>query len=121
MTLLLDTLKLLLGGKSCQIRLRIIRVDHVLEGRHADHEELVQIGRGDGQELQSLEQRIRLVSRFIEDPVVEVQPAKFTVRIILRIFEIDLGSSILRCARCLLGSLHRCLLRGLCHNLCFRL
>ena len=51
----------------------------LLEPGDADLKELVEVGTDDAKELQPLEQRIRRVERFIEHPLVELEPAQFTV------------------------------------------
>ena len=55
---------------------------HLLpQTRHADHEELVQVGAEDGQEFDPLQQRGRLVQRLFQDAPVELQPAQFAIEI----------------------------------------
>jgi hypothetical protein len=45
----------------------------------ADHVELVQVRAEDREELHSLEQRVTLVERLVEDPAVELQPAQLAI------------------------------------------
>ena len=45
----------------------------------ANHEELVEIRADDREELDALEQRVRLVERLIEHALVELEPAQFAV------------------------------------------
>ena len=52
-------------------------LDLLLEARDADHEELVEVGAVDRDELQPLEQRVALVERFFEDAIVELEPREF--------------------------------------------
>ena len=49
-------------------------LDLVVDTGHADHEELVEVGDEDGQELDPLHQRQRLVLGELQHAVVEVQP-----------------------------------------------
>jgi hypothetical protein len=44
-----------------------------------DHEELVQVGGGDGQELEALQQGHAPIERFVEYALVELEPAQFAV------------------------------------------
>ena len=48
---------------------------------HAGHEEFVDVGSGDGQEAQPLEQGMRHVGRFLQHPPIERQPRQFAVEI----------------------------------------
>ncbi len=45
----------------------------------ANHEELIEIGRRDGQETQPLQQRVIGVQRFLKDTAVELEPGEFAV------------------------------------------
>ena len=63
--------------------------DLVVHTGHADHEVLVEIGDEDGQELDPLEQRQRLVLGELEHPVVEVQPGELAVDVERRFGELD--------------------------------
>ena len=66
-----------------------LRLDLLLETRDADHEELVEVGPVDGDELQTLEERIRLVDRLLEDAIVEIEPRGFAVDVERGIVEGD--------------------------------
>jgi hypothetical protein len=46
----------------------------LLQARHADHEELVEVRRDDGEELHPLQQRHRGVGRLVEHALVELKP-----------------------------------------------
>ena len=80
-----DGVELLLGSHACYVALFIARIDHILQGGNAHHEKFIQIGCGDAQELQSLKEGIVLVSGFAQTPAVKLQPAEFSVLIILRV------------------------------------
>ena len=54
-------------------------LDHALEARDADHEELVEVGSGDRQKAQALEQRMAAVARLREDAAVEGEPGELAV------------------------------------------
>ena len=53
----------------------------VVQPRDPDHEELVQVGEVDGQELEPLEQRPARVARLVEHPLVEGQPGHLAVEV----------------------------------------
>jgi len=42
--------------------------------RDAHHEKLVEVRAGDAQKLDALEQRHRLIRRFVEHPLIEIKP-----------------------------------------------
>jgi len=46
---------------------------------HADHEKLVEIVGGDGQEPDTLKKRVVVVHRLFENPQIELQPGQFPV------------------------------------------
>ena len=48
---------------------------------HADHEELVEVGTQDGEELQTFQQRIRFILRFIQNPMLKSEQAEFSIDI----------------------------------------
>ena len=54
-------------------------VHHVVEPGHADHEELVEVRRVDGEELDPLEQRDRLVLGQLQHALVELEPGELAV------------------------------------------
>src|SRR5262249_27984175 len=58
-------------------------VDLLLQPRHADLEELVQVRAENAQELEPLEQRVRRVARLFEHAMIELEPAELTIEIML--------------------------------------
>src|SRR5689334_15339839 len=54
-------------------------IDHAFEPRDADHEEFVEIGRGDRQESEALEERMAHVARFLQNTTVEAEPGEFAI------------------------------------------
>ena len=61
---------------------------------HADHEELVEVGAGDGEELHPLEERLAGVLRLGEHALVELEPAELAVDVERRVLEIDRGHAV---------------------------
>ena len=59
--------------------LRQLALDLLLQARHAHLEELIQIRADDAEELHSLQQRVLRVERFLQHPVIELQPAQFPI------------------------------------------
>jgi len=57
----------------------LIPDDLLLDPRHADLEELVEVARHDAQEAQALEQRHRPVRRLRQHPALELQERQFAV------------------------------------------
>jgi hypothetical protein len=53
--------------------------DEQLEAADADHAEFVQVGGGDGEELQAFEEGKAFVGRFVQHPLVEFEPTEFPV------------------------------------------
>ena len=51
----------------------------LLDASHPDLEKLVQVGAGDAEEFNALKKWVLRVERFIEHPLVELQPAQFAV------------------------------------------
>ena len=51
----------------------------LLQAADADHEELVEVGREDGQELEALQQRHRRVLGLLQHAAIELQPAQLAV------------------------------------------
>ena len=47
--------------------------------RDAHHEELVEVGADDGEELDALEQGMVAVQRLVEDPLIELEPAQLAI------------------------------------------
>jgi hypothetical protein len=74
------------------------RFDLLFETRDADHEELVEVGPVDRDELQPLEQRVALVERFFEHAVVDRDPRQLAIDVERRIVErrnVPLGAELL--------------------------
>ena len=63
------------------------RLHLLLQAADADHEELVEVGREDGQELEPFQQRHRRVLRFLQHPAIELQPAQLAIDVEGRIVE----------------------------------
>ncbi len=76
---LVDLGELLRRGEAVGALGRDALLDHVFEARNADHEELVEVGGGDRQEAQALEQRVAAVARLFEDAAVEGEPGQLAV------------------------------------------
>ncbi len=63
---------------------------HLLhQARNADHEELVEVGPVDRDELEAFEQRVPLVQRLFEDALVELQPRRLAIDVERGIVEGD--------------------------------
>jgi hypothetical protein len=67
--------------RSYSVRASIgVAIFYTLEYRRYSHlEKLVEIARGNGEKLHSLEQGIAFVFRLFENPAVEVEPGKLAV------------------------------------------
>ena len=65
--------------------------DLLLETADALHEELVEIGAHDGEELDPFEQRRSFVLGFVQHPAVELEPGEFAVQVQRRVLQVDLG------------------------------
>ena len=74
-----DRAELLVGRHAGRIPLARIPVGQHLQAAHADHEELVQVRAGNGQELQPFERRDLAVQRFVQHALVELQPTQFAI------------------------------------------
>jgi len=59
--------------------------DLIDEPSHSDHEELVQVGAEDREELHPLQQRVGGVLRLFENPLLEGEQAQFAVDVERRI------------------------------------
>ena len=66
----------------------------VAEAGHPDHEELVQVGGEDGQELDSFEQGAVLVESFFKDAQIELEPAQLAVDVQLRAAEVRVAGML---------------------------
>ena len=60
--------------------------------RHADHEELVEVRRDDGQEFHPFEERMVVVERLVEHTLVEREPAELAVNVQARVAQVDVES-----------------------------
>ena len=76
---LADGGKRLAGRESVGTRLEGMHLLLLFESSHAHLEELVEIRADDAEKFQPFEERVRFVHRLIEDALVELQPAQFTV------------------------------------------
>ena len=74
-----DLQQLLARGPPVRRELRQPGCDLVLEGGHPDLEELVEVGREDGGELQPLQERRAGIGGQREHPLVEVEPGQLPV------------------------------------------
>ena len=74
-----DGRQLLIGGLAVDRDLLDAGAELLQDGRDAHHEELVEVGAGDGEELDALEQRVRRILRLRQDALVERQPAQLAV------------------------------------------
>ena len=74
-----DRRQLLLGGQAVDRDVFDAGAELLEDGRDAHHEELVEVGAGDGQELDALEQRMRRVLRLRQHALVERQPAQLAI------------------------------------------
>ena len=57
------------------------RDDLLFQAADALHEKFVEIGRGDRQELEPLEQRISFVFRFVQNPPIEREPRELAIEV----------------------------------------
>jgi hypothetical protein len=76
---IVDAGELLLGGHPVGDGVGQLGGDLLLEPCDPDHEELVEVGLGDGDEPDPLQQGMPLVARLRQDPVVEGQPRELPV------------------------------------------
>ncbi len=83
-----DGRQLLIGGLAVDRHLFDAGAEFLQDGGDAHHEELVEVGAGDGEELDALEQRVRRILRLREDALVERQPAQLAVDVERRAAEI---------------------------------
>ena len=72
--------------------------DLLFQAADALHEKFVEIGRGDRQELELLEQRISFVFRFAQNPPIKRQPGELAIEVQIRRDEVLVDS---RCRRLL--------------------
>ncbi len=78
---LVDPVELLGGGQPVLTRRLDAGHDLGAQTRHPNHVELVEIGGGDGQKAQALEQRVALVLSLLEHSLVEVQPRQLAIEV----------------------------------------
>src|SRR5918998_350793 len=90
----LDAGELLLGGQTVGNGVRQLRGHLLLEPRHPDHEELVEVGLRDGDEAHPLQQRVALVAGLLQHPVVEPEPGELAVDVQLRVREAGLARDV---------------------------
>jgi hypothetical protein len=70
----------LLGGRQPVLaHLRDPGGDLTVEAGHAHHVELVEVGGGDRQEAQALEQRVAGILRLFQNPAIELQPGQLAI------------------------------------------
>ncbi len=70
----------LLGGRQPVLaHLRDAGGDLAVEAGHAHHVELVEVGGGDRQEAQALEQRVAGILRLFQNPPIELQPGQLAI------------------------------------------
>ena len=73
--------ELLLGRQPVGRDVLAVGAHLLLQHRHANHEELVEVGPDDGEELDAFEDRVPAVARLVEHPLVEREPAELAVEI----------------------------------------
>ncbi len=74
-----DGLELLAGAERVRPALLHVPRELLLEARDPDHEELVQVGAGDGEELEPLEGRYQWIDPLFQHALVEGQPGKLAI------------------------------------------
>ena len=67
------------GGEAGGVRGVAAAAAHEHEAADADLEELVEVGRGDGEEFDAFEEGKVIAEGFVEDALVEFQPGEFAV------------------------------------------
>ena len=83
-----DGVELLLRAHAVRRQRLALGTELPQQRRHPDHEELVQVGRDDGEELHPLEQRVAFVLGLQQDALVELQPAQLAVDEQRRVLEV---------------------------------
>ena len=76
-----DERELLFGRQAVGRDVFAVRAHLFLQHGDANHEELVEVGADDGEELDAFEDRVPAIARLVEDPFVEGQPAELAVQI----------------------------------------
>ena len=84
----LDGIELFLRRHTGDIDMVDAAFDEVLDAGNADHEEFIQVGRGDGDEVQLFQKRIGRHDGFTQDAFVEFDPRTFTIQKILTVCKI---------------------------------
>ena len=84
---LVNCLQLLCRSKTSQILFRVTGILHILQRSYTNHEKLIQVRGSDADKFQPLQYRKILVSGFIQNPLVKLQPAQLPVLKIFRIPE----------------------------------
>jgi len=98
-----DGVQLLGDGAAVDAEIGAAGAELLLERGHAHHEELVEIGADDGEELDALEQFVAAVARLFEHAALEFEQAELAVDIERGIVERDLaggGREIARVSVC---------------------
>ncbi|MCY4122162.1 MAG: hypothetical protein OXG72_14715, partial [Acidobacteria bacterium] len=80
--------ELLLGAHPVGRQRLAVGAELAQQRRHPHHEELVQVGRHDREELDPLEQRMALVLGLQQHPLVELQPAQLPVDVQRRVLQV---------------------------------
>ena len=76
-----DERQLLLGRQAVGRDVFAVRAHLLLQHGDANHEELVEVGADDGEELDAFEDGVPAIARLVEDAFVEGQPAELAVQI----------------------------------------
>ena len=76
-----DGRQLLVGGPAVGRAGDLAGLDLLAQAGDPDLEELVEVAREDGQELDPLEQRVALVARLVQDARVELEPRQLAVEV----------------------------------------
>ena len=73
--------ELLLGRQAVGRDVLAVGPHLLLQDRDPNHEELVEVGADDGEELDAFEQRVTAVAGLVEHPLVEREPAELAIQI----------------------------------------
>ncbi len=84
---LADRLQLLGRGEAVRAALRDRRFELLVEARDPDHEELVEVGVKDREELHPFEERPARIERLFEHAAVERQPGNLAIEVERMVFE----------------------------------
>ena len=80
----LDGVELFLRRHAGNIEVMDAAFDEVLHASHADHEEFVQVGRGDGHKAKLFHKRVGRSDGFAQYTFIEFDPRAFAVQEVLR-------------------------------------